>query len=63
MIHRVIGHIGEKNGSKSLVVSPDNELMEKCKVVWEGIKNGTEAINGDKEFEYGKDFMKIKFDS
>ena len=63
MIHRVIGHIGEKNGGKSLVVSPDNELMEKCKVVWEGIKNGTEAINGDKEFEYGKDFMKIKFDS
>ena len=27
------------------------------------IKNETETINGSKEGEYGKDFMKIKFDT
>ena len=27
------------------------------------VKNEIKGINGGKEFEYGKDFMKIKFDS
>ena len=27
------------------------------------IKNEIETINGDKKFEYGKDFMRIEFDS
>ena len=31
MIHRVIGHIEEKNGGKYLVLSPDNELTENTK--------------------------------
>ena len=29
--------------------------------LWDRIKNETETINGGKESEYGKDFMKIKF--
>ena len=31
MIYGVIGHIQEKNGGKYLVLSPDNELMDKYK--------------------------------
>ena len=31
MICGVIGHIQEKNGGKYLVLSPDNELMDKYK--------------------------------
>ena len=68
IIQGVIGHIersstGEKNVAKYLVLSPDNELINKYKEVWGGIKNEIEAINGCKDFEYGKDFMKIKFES
>ena len=37
--------------------------MKKYKEAWRGIKNEIKAINGDKEFEYGKYFVKIKFDS
>ena len=29
----------------------------------ESVKNETETINGDKKGEYGKDFIKIKFDT
>ena len=35
--------------------------MEKYTKLWDGIKN--ETINRSKEGEYGKDFMKIKFDT
>ena len=31
--------------------------------MWDGIKNKIKAINGDKEHGYGKDYMKIKFNS
>ena len=61
MIHRVIGHIQEKNDSKYIVFSLDNKLIDKYEVVWKGIKNEIEAVNDDKKFEYSKDFMKIKF--
>ena len=30
--------------------------------LWDGIKTEIEAINGGKKLEYGKVFMKIKFD-
>ena len=31
--------------------------------VWDGIKNKIKAINGGKENDYGKDYIKIKFNS
>ena len=31
--------------------------------VWDGIKYEIKTINGGKEDYYGKDYMKIKFDS
>ena len=48
MIHRIIGHIEEKNDSKYLVFNPDNKLIEKYEEVWKWIKNEIEAINGNK---------------
>ena len=37
--------------------------IKKYADVWDGIKNKIKAINGDKENDYGKDYMKIKFNS
>ena len=33
------------------------------KEIWNEIKTGIETINGSTKGEYGKDFMKIKFDT
>ena len=38
-------------------------MLKKYTKLWDGIKNETETINGNKKGEYGKDFMKIKFDT
>ena len=37
--------------------------MKKYSKLWNVIKNEIETINGSKECEYGKNFMKIKFDT
>ena len=73
IIHGVIGHTEcnsakcstpeEKNESKDLVPSPDNELIDKYEQVWRGIKDEIETINDNEKIEYGKDFLKIKSDS
>ena len=47
--HRVPLH-WRKNDSKYLVVSPDNELIDKYEEVWRGIKKEIIAINYGKEF-------------
>ena len=62
----VDGHIKEKNGSKYLVFDSTNEnreALEKYLKLWDGIKNEIETINGGKEGEYGKDFIKPNFDT
>ena len=66
MIGKVIWHIQENNGNKYLVfdsVDENKKVLKKYTELWGGIKNKTEIINGGKTSEYGKDFMKIKFDS
>ena len=58
--------IEEKNGNKYLIfdsVDKNKEVLKKYADVWDGIKNKIKAINGDKENDYGKDYMKIKFNS
>ena len=55
------GFIEEKNGSKYL--DENNEVFKKYTKLWDGIKNEIETINGGKEGEYGKDFMKVIFES
>ena len=57
----------EKEGNKYLIfndfVYENKELLKKYADVWDGIKNEIKAINGGKENDYGKDYMKIKFNS
>ena len=44
-------------------VNENKRLLKKYANIWNGIKNEIKAINGDKENDYRKDCMKIKFNS
>ena len=65
IINKVDVYIKEINGNKYLtLVSTDKnkKLLTKYTELWDGIKNAIKKIN-NKSGEYGKDFMKIKFNS
>ena len=65
-INHASGYVEEKNENKCLLfdsVDENKEILKKYADVWDGIKNKTKAINGGKENDYGKDYMKIRFDS
>ena len=57
----------KKNGNKYLIFDDStNEkkgLWKNYADFWDGIKNEIKATNGGKENDYGKDYMKIKFNS
>ena len=57
----------KKKGNKYLIfddsLNENKALLKKYADVWDGIKNEIKAINGGKENNYGKDNMKIKFNS
>ena len=58
--------IEEKNGNKYLtLVSTDKskEVLIKYTKLWDKIKNLIKTIHGGKAGDYGKDVMKIKFNS
>ena len=67
LVNHASGYIKEKNGNKYLIlddsVNENKGLLKKYANVWDGIQNEIKAINGGKESDYGKDYMKIKFDS
>ena len=66
MIDKMIGHFEEKSGNKYLVlddVNENKEVSKKCEGVWEGVKKEIETINSGEKIEYGKDFLKIRFES
>ena len=71
IIGKVDGHIEcnsvqKNNGNKYLVfdsTDENKEVLKKYTELWDGIKNEIETINGGKKREYGKDFMKIKFNA
>ena len=44
-------------------VNENKELLKKCVDVWDGVKNKIKTINGNKENDYGKDYMKTIFNS
>ena len=44
-------------------VNENKALLKKYADVWDGIKNEIKVINGGKENDYGKDYMKIKLNS
>ena len=65
-INHASGYIEEKNGNKYLIfdsVDENREVLEKYADVLDGIKNKIKSINGGKENYYGKDYIKIKFNS
>ena len=41
----------------------NKEVLKKYTELWDEIKNQIETINGGKPIEYGRDFMKIRFES
>ena len=65
LVNHASGYIEEKNGNKYLIFDDSaNENKGLLKIyadVWDGIKNEIKAKNGGKENDYGKDYMKIKF--
>ena len=66
LIDHASRYIEEKNGNKYLIfdsVDENKEVLIKYRDIWDRIKNKTKAINGSKENDYGKDYMKIKFNS
>ena len=67
LVNHASGYIEKKNENKYLIfddsVNENKELLKKYTDVWDGIKSKIKAINGGKENDYGKDYMKIKFNS
>ena len=66
IIGKVDGHIEEKNESKYLVfdsTDENKEVLKKYTELWDRSKNEFKTINGGKKGGYGKDFMKIKFNT
>ena len=67
LVNHASGYIKEKNENKYLIldgsVNENKALLKKYADVWDGIKNEIKAINGGKENDYEKDYMKIKFNS
>ena len=71
IISEVDGYIEEKNRNKYLIfdsADKNKEVLKKYTEPWNGIKNEIETIIGSKKgerssAEYGRDFMKIKFDT
>ena len=41
----------------------NSEVLKKYAEIWIGIKNQIKAINSNESGEYGKEYMKIKFNS
>ena len=64
LVNHAKRYIEEKNGSTYLIfhdsVDENKEVLRKYADVWHGIKYKMKTINGGKENDYGKDYMKIK---
>ena len=63
-INKIDGSFQEKNGNNLIFDSTDKkkEVFINCTKLWDGIKNSIEKVN-NKLGEFGKDFMKINFNS
>ena len=66
IIGKKAGYTEVNNGNEYLVFNSTNEnkeVFKKYRELWDGIKNEIETINDGKKGEYGKDFVKIKFNT
>ena len=60
------GYIEEKNGNKYLLfnsVDENKEVLKNTQIFGMELKNKMKAINGSEKSDYGKDYMKIEFNS
>ena len=66
-INHASGYIKENNENKYLIfdysVDKNKEVLKRYADVWGGIKYKIITINGGKENDYGKNYMKNKFSS
>ena len=70
IIGKVDGHIKQINGNKYFAfdsaehsTDENKKVLKKYREIQDGIKSEIETINGGKRGEYGKRFMKIKFNT
>ena len=66
LVDEIDGFIEETEGSKYLSIAStgrNSEVLKKYEEVWSGIKNFIEKVNDSKSGQYGKYYMKIKFNS
>ena len=64
IVGEIDGFIAEKEGSKYLNIAltdSNSEVLKKYAEIWSGIKDQIKKTNDGKLGEYGKDYMKIKF--
>ena len=67
LVNQASGYIEKKNGNKYLIfddsVDENKDILKKYTNAWDGIRSKIKAINGGKENDYEKNYMKIKFNS
>ena len=66
LVHTIDGFVEKKEGSKYLNIAftdINSEVLKKYAEIWSGIKDQIKKINNGKFGEYGKEYMKIKFNS
>ena len=64
-INHASGYIEEKGVNKYLVfdsTDENKELLKKCNDIFDGIRGKIKEVSTD-EYDYEKDYMKIKFNS
>ena len=65
IIGEIVGFVDEKEGNKYLntaFTDSNNEVLKKYAGVWSVINDQIKKINNGLVGDYGKDYMKIKFD-
>ena len=67
IINDTSGYIEEKSGNKYLIfddsLNENKALLKKYIDIWDGVKSKIKAVNDGEENNYGKDYIKIKFNS
>ena len=64
LINHATGYIKDENENKYLIfdsTDENKELLKRYTDVWDGIKNEIKTINGGKQNDYEKNYVKIKF--
>ena len=63
MINRFYDFFEQKNGDKYLNIDDTSDILKKYNQVLNGIKYHIKKINDNKDSEYEKNYMKIKFNT